>query len=81
MQQPPKDLLIWKGLALAGVLVYLYKVTKANGGTLTGNSMGVNINPEKVIGLASQFVPEHQRRNARVIGEKIWTEFNRRSRG
>lgn len=73
-----KELLIWKSLAVGAALVYLYKVAKSNGGSLQNSAMGVNMNPEKVVGLASQFVPQHLRPQAQQMGMNIWNNLANR---
>lgn len=66
-----KDLLKWKLVAAGAALFYLYKVTKANGGTLKGNPMGVQIQSENIVKLASNFVPPEFRGHARKVGNQI----------
>lgn len=71
-----QELLVWKAVAVAAALLYLYKVAKANGGTLEGNNLGINVNPEKVVHLASQFVPQEFRPKAREVGMKVWDHMS-----
>lgn len=66
-----KEILFWKLAAIGVAAVYVYKVTKANGGTLANNPMGVNLNPEKVATLASQFAPREWRPQAKYLGQKV----------
>jgi hypothetical protein len=51
---PTDSLTIYKWIAIAAVGLYLYKASQSNGGTLSGNTMGINdqslrANSEKVI--------------------------------
>lgn len=53
-----KELLLWKIIAFGAVALYIYKVARANGGTLNGTPLQ-NLNPEKVSAAASSlFNPE-----------------------
>ena len=66
-----KELLMWKLVASGAALFYLYKVSKANGGTLKGNPMGVQIQTDNIVKLASNFVPREYRPHAKFIGSQI----------
>lgn len=66
-----KELLMWKLIASGAALFYLYKVSKANGGTLKGNPMGVQIQSDNIVKLASQFLPNEIRPHAKTIGSKL----------
>ena len=66
-----KELQLYKLLAAGAALLYLYKVTKANGGTLKGNSMGVQVQTDNIVKLAAQFVPREFRPHAKVMGSQI----------
>jgi hypothetical protein len=65
------NLLFWKAVALGATLFYVYKVSKENGGSLQGNPMGMNINSDKIINMASHFAPPEQRNNVRKYGKII----------
>jgi len=69
------ELIFWKLVAAGAALFYLYKVTKANGGTLAGNPMGVNVNEQKFVDLASQFVPKEYRGHAKQLGAVVFNKF------
>ena len=71
MSDERPDLMFWKAVALAAALFYVYKVTKANGGTLSGNTMGINLNPDKIVDMAAHFVPKDFRHHARTAGKAI----------
>lgn len=66
-----KELLMWKLLASGAALFYLYKVTKANGGSLKNNPMGVSVQSENIVRLASQFVPKEFRPHAQRLGNHL----------
>lgn len=61
-----KELLLWKLVAVGGILLYLYKMSQKNGGTLQGT--GVRVNPEKIAGFAASFVPHEFRPHAAELG-------------
>lgn len=71
MSKNENSIYIWKALAVVAALAYLYKLQKANGGTLAGNSMGININGDGVIKLASHLIPEEHRENVRTYAKLI----------
>lgn len=58
-----RELIFFKLLAVSAALLYLYKLSKQNGGTLQGK-----YNPEKIAGLAAQLVPQEYRKQARQYG-------------
>lgn len=66
-----ENLMLWKGLAVGAALFYLYKLSKANGGSLQGNPMGVNINSDKIIDLASHLVVPEKRPMIKHYARKI----------
>lgn len=75
MSKKENSIYIWKALAVVAALAYLYKIQKSNGGTLAGNSMGININGDGVIKLASHLLPEEHRENVRVYAKMIKDKF------
>lgn len=70
-----KELLAFKLLAVAAVLLYVYKLSQKSGGSLAQNPYGVNINADKIVGLASQFVPREYREHARQMGSAVLNRF------
>lgn len=66
--QTPENLNLWKALALGAALIYVYKVAKANGGSLQNNPMGINLDSDKIINMASHFAPPEHRNNVRKYG-------------
>ena len=71
------SLMVYKAIAVAGVLFYLYKVSKANGGTLQGNPMGVKINPDRLIHLGSHLLPEQHRQKALELGFAVLDTYTK----
>lgn len=71
------ELMIYKAVAVAGVLFYLYKVSKANGGTLQGNPMGIKINPDRLVHLGSHLVPEQHRQKALELGFAVLDTYTK----
>lgn len=61
-----KELLFFKLVAVSGILLYLYKVSKKQ-----GSLQGINVNPERIAGLAAQFVPREYRGHAEKIGTAV----------
>lgn len=66
-----KEILFFKLLAVSGVLLYLYKISQKSPTGIAGNPYGVNVNAEKIAGLASQFVPREYRGHALKIGSAV----------
>lgn len=66
-----KSILVWKAVAFGAALVYLYKVAKSQGGSLQGNPYGVNLNGERVVDFASQFVSPEKRHYVKKFGQEI----------
>lgn len=66
-----KQLQLLKLAAAAMALYYMYRVSKANGGTLKGNNMGIKVNSDRIVDLASHFVPEDYRPQARQMGKNL----------
>ncbi len=60
-----KELKFFKLVAVAGIMLYLYKAKKS-GVTING----MKVNPEKIAGLAAQFVPPEYRKHAVTIGSR-----------
>jgi hypothetical protein len=58
---------------VGGILLYLYKMSQKNGGTLAGT--GMNVNPERIAGLAAQFVPHDYRPHAKEFGTAVINRF------
>lgn len=58
-----KNLTLFKVIAVGAIVLYLYKLKQAQG-TLSG----INMNPEKIAGLASKLVPPEYRHHAQQIG-------------
>ena len=71
-----KEILFLKFAAVALTAYYLYRVSKASGGTLSGNPYGINVNEEKILDLGLKFVPPEWRSSARTLGQ-AWID-NRR---
>lgn len=70
-----RDLMIWKAVAFAAAIVYLYKASKANGGTLAQNPYGIKLNPERVASFASMFAPQDYRHHAKQLGQAILERY------
>ncbi len=62
-----KELLFFKALAVGGILLYLYKVNQKSPNGLMGNPY-MNVNADKIAGLASQFVPHPFREKVQTVG-------------
>lgn len=67
MRQHDKELLFFKLLAVGGILLYLYKVNQKSPNGLMGNPH-INVNADKIAGLAAQFVPHPYREKVRTFG-------------
>lgn len=76
MQAKHDNLLFWKALALGAALFYAYKVSKANGGTLQNNPMGMNLDSDKIINMASHFVAPEKRHEVRRVGKILVDKYN-----
>lgn len=76
MSKQEDSLLFWKALALGATIFYVYKVSKANGGTLQNNPMGLNLDSDKLINMASHFVTPEKRHEVRRIGKIIVDKYN-----
>lgn len=70
-----RDVMIWKAIAFSAALVYLYKASKASGGSLAQNPYGIKINPERVATFASMFAPPHYRHHARQLGQVLLEKY------
>ena len=76
------NLILWKLVAVSAAIFYVYKVSKANGGTLNGNPMGVTINRESLLNLASHLAPIEHRSTIRSFGHKLLESYdNQTQRG
>ena len=71
-----RDVLVWKAIALGAVIVYLYKASKANGGTLAENPYGIKLNPDKILNFATRFVPPEYRKHASDLGRAAITRWS-----
>jgi hypothetical protein len=56
-------LTLYKFLAVSAAFFYLYKLSRAQGKSLQGR-----VNPEKIVGLGSQLLPEELRPYAKKFG-------------
>jgi hypothetical protein len=67
-----KEILFWQLMAV-GIAVYaVFKYQKyLKGGGQAINGMNLNVDPEKVVDLASKFVPHEWRPQARNLGSII----------
>lgn len=72
-----KELLFFKLVAVGGILLYLYKMSQKNGGTLEGT--GMRVNPERIAGFAANFVPREFRPHATELGTAVINRFFNRS--
>lgn len=70
-----RDVMIWKAIALGAVIIYVYKASRANGGTLAQNPYGINLNPERVADFASRFAPREYRLQARQLGKALLERY------
>lgn len=61
-----QELTLFKFLAVGAALLYLYKLTKAEGGTLQGK-----INPENIANLGSHLFPKEYRPHAKAMGRVV----------
>lgn len=66
-----KEIAFYKLLAVGAAILYLYKVMQKNGGTLSGNPYGINVNADKIAGLASNFVPNPYKAHAQRLGSVV----------
>jgi hypothetical protein len=62
---------MWKIAAISMALVYFYKLSQSQGTTLASGPMGSRINPDNIVNLASQIVPEEWRGHAKSFGNVI----------
>lgn len=65
-----QNLLIFKIIAVSAALLYLYKSTKANGGTMAGK-----YNPEAFANLGAQLFPAEYRGHVRKYGTQALTKL------
>lgn len=65
-----EQLLIFKLVAVSAALLYLYKLTKSQGGSMQGK-----YNPDNIAKLASHLLPEEYRGQARKIGKVLLTRM------
>lgn len=65
------ELLVWKVAAIGMALLYFYKLSQSQGTTLAGGPMGSKINPDNIVNLAAQIVPENWRPQAKQFGNVI----------
>ncbi len=70
-----RDVMIWKAIAFGAAMVYLYKASKASGGTLSQNPYGIKLNPERVATFASMFAPKDYRHHARQLGQVLLEKY------
>lgn len=65
-----QQLTLFKFLAVSAALLYLYKLTKAQGLTMSGK-----YNPESIAGLGAQLLPEDYRNHATRIGVAVLKRY------
>lgn len=66
-----KDAPLWKLVALSAVILYMYKVSKANGGSLQGHPMMRQFNPDRAASLAASLLPEEWRPQAKQVSRVV----------
>ena len=69
------ELNLFKLIAVGAALLYLYKLSKAQGTSLAGNPYA-EVKSEQVVNLASEFIPKEYRPYARKIGNAVMTRIN-----
>lgn len=75
-QNNQQNIHLWKAIAVGAALFYLYKLSKANGGTLENNPMGITVDSDKIIDLASHLLPDDKRAHVRHYGRLIRDKWN-----